>query len=217
MLRVLAAECRKSRFHDEKGNFVDPAGLVNAVPAFVSAAMKRLAGHRPMVPMISYRGRRAIARLLGPRTRMVEFGSGNSTPWFAQRAGHVLSIEDDPDWYRHVQAVLTTGELTNVRHELRDAATYADLTDMADGSLDFALVDGSDRTGCIKAVVPKLRAGGWLYLDNTDKDMTVPGGDLRSAEQALRDAVARRGGTLRVFSDFSPTNFFVEQGMLARL
>ncbi len=213
----LRGEYRKSRFHDEKGNFVDPAGLVNALPAFVTAAAKRLFGHRPKVPMISYRGRRAIGAILGPETRMVEFGSGNSTPWFAARAGFVLSIEDDPNWYAQVQHLLARSGIENVRHELRAEEAYADLSDLDDGTLDFALVDGTDREGCVRSVLPKLKPGAFLYLDNSDKDMTIPDGDLRRAEKALQEGIEKRGGTVRYFSDFSPTNFFVEQGMLARL
>jgi predicted O-methyltransferase YrrM len=167
--------------------------------------------------MISYRGRRAIEALLNERSRMIEFGSGNSTPWFAARAGSVLSIEDNPGWYAHVQKVLAAQGIDNVRHELRDASAYADLSGIEDASIDFALVDGSDRAGSIRAVVPKLKPGAWLYLDNSDKDMTIPDGDLRRAEAALLDAVRARGGSVRYFSDFSPTNFFVEQGMLVHL
>lgn len=208
---------RISRFHDEKGNLVDAAGLLNAPSAFLSAAAKRLFNRRPLVPMISYRARKEIDRLLTPQTQMVEFGSGNSTPWFAARTASVLSIEDHPDWYAHVQNTLQAMHINNVSHELRTAENYADLSNVPDGSLDFALVDGTDREGCIHSVVPKLKKGAYLYLDNTDKDMTQPNGDLRRAEIALHKAVQTRGGTLRYFSDFSPTNFFVEQGALVRL
>lgn len=220
----LSGANRISRFHDEKGNFVDRAGIFNALPALASAAAKRLFGRRPQVPMISYRARRVIESLLGsvrdhrgPGARMVEFGSGGSTPWFAARARFVLSVEDDPAWFALVRARLAAQGIANVRHELRAADVYADLSSIADASLDFALVDGSDREGCVRAVVPKLKPGAYLYLDNTDKDMTRPGGDLRRAEAALINAVAARGGSLRYFSDFSPGNFFVEQGALARL
>lgn len=217
MTNILTGAYRKSRFHDEKGNFVDLAGLPYALPAFATAAAKRLFGRRPRVPMISYRGRAAIEAVLTPRCRMIEFGSGNSTPWFAARAAWVLSLEDDPDWFAHVQTVLAADGIANVRHELRSASAYADLSDIEDASVDFALVDGSDRAGCIRAVMPKLKPGAWLYLDNSDKDMTDPDGDLRRAEAALLEAVSARGGGVRYFSDFSPSNFFVEQGMLARL
>ncbi|MBT3359047.1 MAG: hypothetical protein HN403_05415 [Rhodospirillales bacterium] len=214
---MLKGEYRISRFHDEKGNFVDPAGMVNALPAFVTAAAKRLFGYRQKVPMVSYRARRVIESLLTPASRMVEFGSGNSTPWFAARAGFVLSIEDDPDWHAHVQRMLSGLNIQNVCHELRTIIAYSDLSQIDDATLDFALVDGTDREGCVRSVVPKLKSGAYLYLDNSDKDMTIPNGDLRCAERVLREAVQMRGGTLKCFSDFSPTNFFVEQGMLARL
>lgn len=208
---------RKTRFHDEKGNFVDFGNIHHAVPAFVSALGKRLFKKRPFVPMISYTARREIAALLTSETRMIEFGSGNSTPWFARRVRSVISIEDDPEWYEHVKGVLASMQIGNVRHELRTADTYADVSGIDDASLDFALVDGTDRAGCIKAVIPKLKPGAYLYLDNSDKDMTIPNGDLRRAEAALLEAVTARGGSVRYFSDFSPTNFFVEQGMLVRL
>ena len=217
IVNIITGENRISRFHDEKGNFVDPAGLLNAIPAFASAAAKRLFGYRPRVPMISYRARREINRLLTTESHMVEFGSGNSTPWFAARAGSVLSIEDLPQWHDHVQQILTDLAIGNVRHELRSEKTYADLSHIEDGTLDFAMVDGTDREGCIVSVVPKLKPGGILYLDNSDKDINRPNGDLRRAEAALHKAITARGGSISYFSDFSPTNFFVEQGMLARL
>ena len=210
-------ECRISRFHDEKGNFVDATDLVNAVPAFITALMKRLFGYRPKVPMISYRARRVIAAMLKPQSKMIEFGSGNSTPWFAARAGMIVSIEDDKNWYGHVQNLLKEMDIRNVSHVMRTEKNYADLSNIDDATLDFALVDGTDREGCIRSVVPKLKPGAFLYLDNSDKDMTFPNGDLRRAEKALLEAIEMRGGSVQYFSDFSPTNFFVEQGMLAQL
>ena len=216
-LNPLKAECRISRFHDEKGNFVDSTCLVNALPAFATALLKRLFGYRPKVPMISFRARRVIATMLGPQSKMIEFGSGNSTPWFAAHAGMIVSIEDDSNWYDHVQKLLTELDIKNVKHKLRTKINYSDLSEIDNATLDFALVDGTDREGCIRSVVPKLKPGAFLYLDNSDKDMTFPNGDLRRAEKALLEAIEIRGGTVQYFSDFSPTNFFVEQGMLAQL
>jgi predicted O-methyltransferase YrrM len=208
---------RISRFHSEKGVVVDSGGLLYAPAALMTAALKVTTGYRPKVPMISYRGRRAIAAHLNGASVAVEFGSGLSTPWLAARCGHLLSIEDDPAWHTRVQALLADGGFTNVRHELRESGTYADTGDLADGSVDFALVDSSMRAECVRRVLPKLRPGGMIYLDNSDKDMTTADGDLRQAESALRDGVAERGGSLRIFTDFSPTNFFVEEGMLGIL
>jgi len=207
---------RISRFHDEKGNFVDPSCLLNALPAFFSAAAKRLFNLQPKVPMISYQARKEIEWLLTPKTRMIEFGSGNSTPWFASRTRSVISIEDDASWYSYVQERLASLDIQNVQYELRTKNTYASLGDVPNASVDFAFIDGTDRAGCIHSVIPKLKEGAYLYLNNTDKDMTIPDGDFRRAEAALLEAVDIRQGSVRYFSDFSPTNFFVEQGVLAQ-
>lgn len=214
---IAGSHHRKTRFHDEKGNLVDAGGVLYAVPAFFSALIKVIFGYRPLRPMISYRAQREIARLIRPEWNVAEFGSGQSTPWLARRCARLLSIEDNPDWFARVQALLAKEGIKNARHELRDGASYARLDDIPDSAFDFALIDGSDRAGCIAAVLPKLKPGGWIYLDNSDKDMLTADGDLRKAEAALIAAAATRNGAIRYFSDFSPTNFFVERGMLARL
>ncbi len=208
---------RKTRFHDEKGHLVDPGGMVHAPAALAGAVLRTAFGYRAAVPTISFRARKVIASLLDEKSRVVEFGSGMSTPWLARRCGFLLSIEDDPRWFAEVQALLAARGLAKVRLEMRDAETYAALTDYPDAHFDFALVDGTDRAGCVASVLPKLRPGGWIYLDNSDKDMTLADGDTRRAEALLVEAARRCGGPVRYFVDFAPTNFFVEQGMLVRV
>lgn len=215
--RAVSAPFRKSRFHDEKGNLVDVGGLVYAPAALASAVLRVAFGRRPPRPLISYRAAKHLDRLLRKDWRGVEFGSGYSTPWLAKRLGFLLSIEDDPNWHRRVAGLLAGIAPDTVRHELRTAETYFDLAEFPSAFFDFALVDGTCRADCIAAVVPKIRPGGWLYLDNSDKDMTRPDGDLRRAEALLLEHVRQRGGETSYFTDFAPTNFFVEQGLLARL
>jgi predicted O-methyltransferase YrrM len=147
--------------------------------------------------------------------RLVEFGSGMSTLWLARRAGFLLSIESDPRWYEIVTERLRRKRLTNVRYELRSRERYDDLSSFPDGYFDFCLVDGDSRSRCVDSAVPKIRKGGWLYLDNTDKDTT--GGDLRVAEAKLIRAVANRGGSLQYFTDLAPSQLIAQQGLLACL
>jgi hypothetical protein len=215
--RVLSGnELRKTRFHDEKGHRVGWDALIHAPLALATAAGK-LAGCRPTLPMISFRAARVIDGLLTPESKVAEFGSGYSTLWLARRCAMLVSIEDDVHWYAVVQGLLAREGLNHVRHERRDSDTYHRLDSYPDGYFDFVLIDGTDRAGCVRTALAKVRRGGWLYLDNSDKDMTRPFGDIRRAEALLIEEVARRGGTLRYFTDFSPTNFFAEQGVLARL
>lgn len=214
---IRGSHLRKTRFHDEKGNLVDVAGGLLAPLALFSALLRVTIGYRPQMPTISFRATRTIGSLIEKDWNIVEFGSGMSTPWLSRRCGFLLSIESDEYWYHKVKGMLRARSLDNVRCEMRQPERYADISDYPDGFFDFALIDGLDRAGCVRSVVPKIKSGGWVYLDNSDKDMTRPDGDLRRAEEGLLKAVEDRSGSVRYFIDFSPTNFFVEQGMLARL
>jgi predicted O-methyltransferase YrrM len=104
-----------------------------------------------------------------------------------------------------------------VRYELRDPGGYRDLSEYVDGSLDLVVVDGILRDECVQAAVPKLRPGGWLYLDNTDKDMTIENGSMRRAEAALRSAVRERDGSLEQHTGLTVALFSTHQWMLASL
>jgi predicted O-methyltransferase YrrM len=208
---------RISRFHDEKGNRVDARGMMYAPLAFATAVLRVMFGYRSRQPTISYRARTVIARLLDSNSRVAEFGSGMSTSWFAGRCEFLLSVENDEGWHRIVSAMIAESDFGHVQYEMRTPDSFSDLSGFPDGSFDFILIDGWDRHGCVVNALPKLRSGGWIYLDNSDKDMTRPDGDLRRAEEALLAAVDERQGTIRYFVDFSPTNFFVEQGLLVRI
>lgn len=214
---VRGNELRRTRLHDEKGNMVPLATLPHLPCALVSAVAKVMLGRRPVRPTISYTATRLIAARLRPDWNAVEFGSGMSTAWLAARVGTLLSIEDHAGWAERVRAILAERGLTNVRHELRDATGYARLDDIPDRYFHFALIDGSDRAGCVAAVLPKMRPDGLIYLDNSDKDMTTTGGDLRRAEAGLLAAAAANGWRVRYFTDFSPTNVFAEQGMMVEM
>ena len=208
---------RISRFHDEKDNRVNFGGMAYAPQAFASAVLRVGFGYRPRQPMVSYRAAKVITQLLTPQSRCVEFGSGMSTTWLAKRCGFLLSVENDAWWHGKVAEMIKGPAFGHVRYELHDPDAFADLSAYDDQSFDFILVDGWDRYGCVLSLLPKIKVGGWVYLDNSDKDMTRPDGDLRRAEETLLKAVEDRGGSVRYFVDFSPTNFFVEQGLLAQL
>lgn len=210
-------QLRRTRLHDEKGNLVPLSALANLPRSAFTCLLRVAFGHRPVLPTISYRATRLIAARLRPDFNAVEFGSGMSTAWLGARVGFLLSIEDNPDWASRVRAIIAKRGLTNVRHEIRSRADYAKLDDFPDRHFDFALIDGSDRAGCVARLLPKMRPGGFIYLDNSDKDMTIAYGDLRRAEAALLAAAAEHGWRVRYFTDLSPTNLFAEQGMLVDL
>jgi predicted O-methyltransferase YrrM len=121
-------------------------------------------------------------RLLGPLLRAsdrgVEFGSGRSTIWFAQRVAALTSVEHDEQWHDEVAGRLKARGLSNVDYLLApldqpvdngERSRYARVAlEFADASIDFALVDGAYRDYSAKYILPKIKPGGMLIIDNVN-------------------------------------------------
>jgi len=101
----------------------------------------------------------------------LEWGSGRSTVWFAERVKHLVSVEDNHEWYQRVNEKLDYLKLNNTKYLLStDRESYIGAADQfQENSLDFVLVDGRDyRSTCAVKAVSKVRTGGVIVLDNAN-------------------------------------------------
>jgi SAM-dependent methyltransferase len=99
----------------------------------------------------------------------------------AVRVARLISVENNPEWHTLVKAKLAATKVrANVEYlfiacddnEFDEPLShpYADMSNrVGDASLDFALVDGTIRATCMKAVLRKLKPGGLLILDNANR------------------------------------------------
>ena len=111
---------------------------------------------------------------LRPDHEGIEYGSGRSTLWFARRVGHLISIEHNPTWFEKTKTNLRQHGAANVALLFCDADTEGYLQpilELADHSVDFALVDGASvrRDSCALAILEKLRPGGVLIIDDSHR------------------------------------------------
>src|SRR5450759_4628987 len=116
-----------------------------------------------------------LASWLRPTDVGLECGSGRSTLWLAARTARLVSLEHDARWFDHVRTLLDqTGLGCRVDLSLHpdgmnsgtDSAYVHEVRDLEDASLDYALIDGGPRGHCALAVLPKLRPGSILVVDN---------------------------------------------------
>jgi hypothetical protein len=208
--RVIAGDpYHTTRLHDEKGNLLPAAALVD-LPIAVYHSVLAALGKRPALPWFTYPAVRKIERLLRPNWLAVEFGSGMSTSWLARRVARLHSIESNAEWYLKVKPTLSS----NVLYELRSGSNYSDLSTYEDGYFDFAVVDGLQRGDCMRSVLPKLRRGGYVYYDNSDKDMTL-GSEAqgRMAERLL----VERAESLEYIRGLTVCKMSTQEGILAHL
>jgi hypothetical protein len=213
---LTGGQSHKSRFHDEKGNLLDMGGFAYLPHCLATTTLRLMFGHRPLTPWLGYRAIQRLERLLQADWKILEWGSGFSTIYFAQRVSNVVSIEDNQEWYKKVTLLLAKHKCTNVDYQFK-SDRYANLDEYPDHKFDFILIDGSCRAGCAATAINKVRPGGYIYLDNSDKHSDIEGGDTRIAENLLLDTVMETSGKVQYFVDLVPSYLAVTQGMLVRL
>lgn len=112
------------------------------------------------------------------RPRVLEFGSGWSTIWFAQMGCYILSVEHSYEWYHEVKDTLI-----DIGYNLRKSASLLFTPEQSDirktldlltsshtlQSLDLIYVDCIDdrRLMCVESTLPLLREGGRMVVDDT--------------------------------------------------
>lgn len=104
-----------------------------------------------------------------PNARILEFGSGASTIWFAKKTNFLTSIEHDEDWYKKVKLNLNNNNCDQVDYRLIEKNYYIAPLAFDNESFDLILIDGQTRMKCIINSIDKLKKGGILMLDNAER------------------------------------------------
>lgn len=129
--------------------------------------------------------------------KVFEWGSGGSTLFWLKKGAYVVSVEHDPQWYEKMKLILTKTEnvdykliepeIRKIESNLIDPSDpeaylssnskehsfykYASIIDQFENDyFDVILVDGRARPSCIMHAVKKIKPGGLLILDNSDRD-----------------------------------------------
>lgn len=120
-----------------------------------------------------------------------EFGGGQSTLFWAKRAGRVVTVESDPTWCARVRELAGTAAEV---HLATDPSDYVRLLSESSDCHDVIVIDGIARRECCEVAPSRLKSGGFVVLDNAERypDCT---------------ATLRASGLLQVdMSGFGPAN-----------
>jgi precorrin-6B methylase 2 len=141
-------------------------------------------------PWITYRAIRYLDKVITKDSRIFEYGSGGSSLYFALRAKSIVSIEHNKDWYKKITQTLKEYKVNNCQIKLVEGLLtkdihnpYLSLTqsnfefekyvnsigDYSDGHFDLVIVDGRSRVQCVKKSYKKVRSGGMILLDNSER------------------------------------------------
>ena len=136
---------------------------------------------------------------LEPNHRVFEYGGGGSTLFFTARASEVHTVEHDKAWFSVLEqavagragqwrgrwipsesgSLVDTPDIANPTHyssddppeQGRQFMKYVSAIDeWPDSYFDWVIVDGRARPSCLMHSISKVRVGGFLILDNSDRE-----------------------------------------------
>jgi hypothetical protein len=150
-------------------------------------------------PWFTFKAIDFVTENSGKINKVFEFGGGGSTTYFLDKAAEVVTVEHDPEWFHllqnkigsngsqkwHGQLVLPEESVDTRSLDIARPLDYfsADplfkeatfkaystfICQFNDEYFDLVLIDGRARTSCLFHAVPKVKIGGLLLLDNSER------------------------------------------------
>jgi hypothetical protein len=173
-------------------------GTIAYFPSWQKYLLKDTTSVQP-IPWLSFNAISHLKKLVRPDMVVFEFGSGGSTLFWSKHVTKVISIEHEPEWYHRMKDDFNNRNLRNVDYNLitpepdghfyeksasnpdhyissdihfkgKNFESYVRHIDKyPDGFFDIVVVDGRARPSCIAHAVKKIKNGGLLILDNSER------------------------------------------------
>ncbi len=121
------------------------------------------------IPWVTYSFIDFIKGRLNKQQAVFEFGSGNSTLFYAQLTGIVISVEHDKDWYEKITKT-KPDNAEMIFCELHRDGEYCRMPTKLEESFDIIIVDGRDRVNCCKQSIAALSPAGVIVLDDSERE-----------------------------------------------
>ena len=150
-------------------------------------------------PWITFSAIDFIGKNIRSTDKVFEYGGGGSTVYFLNKVSELVTVEHDKEWFQMLkkkfdiigserwqghlilpeQGVDTTNLDKSVPEDyysedpgFQDATFRAYSTFIShfeDEYFDWVLIDGRARTSCLFHAMPKVKTGGYIVLDNSER------------------------------------------------
>ena len=152
------------------------------------------------IPWITFSAIDFLKKISHSEMHIFEYGSGGSTLFWASRVKEVVSVEHDRLWYEKIRSELRNHNVTNIKYILSEAepdnkfkeksfenpadyiskdenftgkkfeAYVKQIDQYPDEYFHIVVVDGRARPSCISHALKKVKKGGYLIVDNSERD-----------------------------------------------
>lgn len=153
-------------------------GYLNEVGWFESfLLLQSVDKNKNPIPWFSY----PFIDFLTPRLTkdlvLFEFGSGNSTLFFAKRVKEVISVEHNKEWYQIVNSTKPSN-VKLIQTESDSVTDYVGYFSNLKEKVDIIIVDGLHRNECLINSINKLSENGVIILDDSERNEYEQGKDF---------------------------------------
>lgn len=148
-----------------KGHYLMQTGWFHS-----SASYSSIDASKNPIPWLTYPAIDFLTPRIKSTFRVFEYGSGNSTLWWAPRVKEVIAVEHNAAWAKQVEANIK--HLANAQVILEpnpDSPKYAEAIQAQKDKFHIAVIDGSNRVECAEAALSCLTEDGVIIWDNSDR------------------------------------------------
>jgi len=154
------------------------------------------------IPWYTYPAIEYLSQFDYSEKKIFEFGCGNSSLFWAQRAQMVVSVEDNLKWFEKWQKEFNHPHLSVIWRD--EGEIYENAILETDEKQDVIIIDGKRRFQCAETALKRLNNGGMIILDDSDRINT-------SEEYRKAVAILRNANLLQVdFYGFCPMNNYTK-------
>ena len=190
------------RFISELGKYIQQGKPIGEAIKGFSAYYKYCREYRfpyeAEMPWINHFAFKKLETLIKPEMNVLEFGSGGSTMFLRNKVNSIYSIEHDAIWFQEVEKNIADHPKVKLNLHIPekennqdfpeiyksvngmycDGLTFRDYAHAADhlpeNSMDLLIIDGRVRPACLIQTISKLKPGGILLFDNTERASYQP-------------------------------------------
>lgn len=134
-------------------------------------------GAQSPIPWVTYAFIEFIQDRLTKELNIFEFGSGNSTQYYAARVKSVTTVEHDEAWAQKVSGTLPKN-VELIFQPLESDGAYCRVPKAKSTQYHIIIVDGRDRVNCCKNSLDALTENGVVVLDDSERDRYQSGIDF---------------------------------------
>ena len=121
------------------------------------------------IPWFTYSSIYFLDKRIKKGMKIFEFGSGNSTLWFANKGCFLDSYEHNLNWYNFLKDKLPSNVNYNFS-SFKPNADYCKSIKRENKKYDIVIIDGRDRVNCIINSINYLTDEGVIICDNSERE-----------------------------------------------